>query len=381
MPSPSFAERLESWMADEQAGRYASVADLLMQVLEQSGYMARSPTAPTESQDRVENLQELRSVAAQYTQGMPDLEPGQTPLGRFLEEVALVSDADQIDEGAGAVTLLTLHTAKGLEFPVVFIVGLEEGILPHSRSLESANSDDPEDMAEERRLFYVGVTRAKRRLYLIHCLQRSLWGDSSMQTPSRFLEEIPTDLLSGMVGRQQRRDGRHPAHDQLGRRQRTRSPSAAPPAATGRGAPSRRRCPARPPAGTGRAVYGVAGESGSQLLAAACSSRAAAQKPQSRRIRRRRRKFKRRDSVQHAILRRRHRHRERSDPRRRRGDRRLSRRRHQEAVGRVSQEIVGRGASCEGRGFDVNLAEPARDEMAVRLRETTGTDKTCREDV
>jgi DNA helicase-2/ATP-dependent DNA helicase PcrA len=114
-----------------------------------------------------------------------------------------VSDSDQLDEGAGAVTLLTLHTAKGLEYPVVFIVGLEEGILPHSRSLESG---DPEDMDEERRLAYVGITRAKKRLYLIHCFRRSLWGDSNMQEPSRFFDDIPTELLSGMVDRRGRRE-------------------------------------------------------------------------------------------------------------------------------------------------------------------------------
>ena len=102
-------------------------------------------------------------IRDRYTQGMSALEPEQSPLGLFLEEVSLVSDSDQLDDSAGAVTLLTLHTAKGLEYPVVFIVGMEEGILPHSRSLESG---DAEDMAEERRLTYVGVTRAKKRLYL-----------------------------------------------------------------------------------------------------------------------------------------------------------------------------------------------------------------------
>jgi len=288
----SFAERLESWVADEQAGRHGSVADLLMQVLEQSGYMAALADGTTESQDRVENLQELRGVAAQYVQGMPDLEPGQSPLGRFLQEVALVSDADQIDEGAGAVTLLTLHTAKGLEFPVVFIVGLEEGVLPHSRSIEAANSDDPEeDMAEERRLFYVGVTRAKRRLYLIHCMQRSLWGESAMQTPSRFLEEIPTDLLSGMVGRQQRRTAatqRMTSWDGASSAQPQRSATGG--YWTGRSKPA--PLPSAPAGGTGRAVYGAppaSGEGGS-VLKPRSREAAAASAPAA---------FKRRDSVQH----------------------------------------------------------------------------------
>ncbi|MBP8291618.1 MAG: UvrD-helicase domain-containing protein [Caldilineaceae bacterium] len=301
----SFAERLEGWIAEEHAGRYDSVANLLMQVLEQSGYMASFADGTTESQDRVENLQELRSVAAQYVQGMQDLTPGQTPLGRFLEEVALVSDADQLDEGAGAVTLLTLHTAKGLEFPVVFIVGLEEGILPHSRSLEGNNSDDPEeDMAEERRLFYVGVTRAKRRLYLIHCMQRSLWGESTMQAPSRFLEEIPTELLSGMVGRQQRRvaatqrmtswggeSGVQPQRSATGGYWSGRSKPAPAPGVTGSGSSSASGTSA---GGAGRTVYGSppagSGEGGSALKP---RSRGAAQPAPAA-------AFKRRDSVQHA---------------------------------------------------------------------------------
>ncbi|MCB9116520.1 MAG: UvrD-helicase domain-containing protein [Caldilineaceae bacterium] len=198
-----FAALLDEWLEMERRGHYDSVADLLDSVLAKSGYVHMLRDGTDEGEDRFANLQELRSVAAQYTQGMPGLQPEQTPLNLFLEEVSLVSDTDQIDDNAGAVTLLTLHTAKGLEYPVVFIVGLEEGILPHSRSLESG---DPEDMDEERRLAYVGITRAKKRLYLIHCFRRSLWGDSNMQSPSRFFDDIPTELLSGMVDRRGRRE-------------------------------------------------------------------------------------------------------------------------------------------------------------------------------
>ena len=97
---------------------------------------------------------------------------------------------------------MTLHTAKGLEFPVVFLAGLEDGILPHARSIESG---DGEDMEEERRLCYVGITRAKRRLYLVHAFRRSVWGSSEVQAPSRFLDEIPADLLTGMVDKHSRR--------------------------------------------------------------------------------------------------------------------------------------------------------------------------------
>ncbi len=199
-----FAAQLERWRKMERSGRYASVAELLDAVMVQSGYVDHLRDGSEEGEDRFANLQELRSVAAQYTQGMEALQPEQTPLGLFLQEVSLVSDVDEIDEGAGAVTLLTLHMAKGLEYPVVFIVGMEEGILPHSRSLESG---DPEDMAEERRLAYVGITRAKKRLYLVHCFRRSLWGgDSNLQEPSRFLDDIPTHLLTGMVDARRRRE-------------------------------------------------------------------------------------------------------------------------------------------------------------------------------
>lgn len=199
-----FATLLERWRKAERSGRYASVAELLDEVMVQSGYIDHLRDGSEEGEDRFANIQELRSVATHYTQGMEMLQPGQTPLGLFLQEVSLVSDVDEIDENAGAVTLLTLHMAKGLEYPVVFIVGMEEGILPHSRSLESG---DPEDMAEERRLAYVGITRAKKRLYLVHCFRRSLWGgDSSLQEPSRFLDDIPAHLLTGMVDARRRRE-------------------------------------------------------------------------------------------------------------------------------------------------------------------------------
>lgn len=172
-------------------------------VLGESSYMAWLRDGSDEGEERFANLQELRGVAAQYTVGLTDIRPEQTILSLFLEEISLVSDADQVDERAGAVTLLTLHTAKGLEFPVVFIVGMEEGILPHNRSTESG---DPEDLAEERRLCYVGITRAKKRLYLVHAFRRSLWGSSEVQTPSRFLAEAPEELLTGMVDKRSRRE-------------------------------------------------------------------------------------------------------------------------------------------------------------------------------
>ena len=197
-----FAEMLENWVRMREREHYESVADLLDFILQESGYYDSLRADSEENQDRLANLQELRAVAAQYVPGMADLQEDETPVTLFLQEVSLVSDADQVDEGAGAVTLMTLHTAKGLEFPIVFVVGLEEGLLPHSRSMESG---DPEDMDEERRLCYVGITRAKKRLYLVHAMRRSVWGSSNMQEPSRFLDEIPAHMLTGMVNRYGRR--------------------------------------------------------------------------------------------------------------------------------------------------------------------------------
>jgi len=136
-------------------------------------------------EERWENILELRTVAQQYQ----DMEPGEG-LTAFLEGVALVSDVDDLDETQDTVTLITLHQAKGLEFPIVFIVGAEEGILPHFRSL-----DDPAQMEEERRLCYVGVTRAKDKVYLIRALRRNLMGGTTANEASRFLKDIPKNLI------------------------------------------------------------------------------------------------------------------------------------------------------------------------------------------
>ncbi|MCB0116242.1 MAG: ATP-binding domain-containing protein, partial [Caldilineaceae bacterium] len=199
----NFAEMLESWTLMARNQHYESVATLLDHILQDAGYVDRLRDGTEEGEDRFANLQELRGVANQYVPGMLTLEPGQDPLSLFLQEVSLVSAQDDIEEGTDAVTLMTLHAAKGLEFTVVFIVGMEEGILPHARSLES---EDPEDMAEERRLCYVGITRARRRLYLLHAFRRSLWGSTEVQEPSRFLADVPPELLQGMVDRQSRRE-------------------------------------------------------------------------------------------------------------------------------------------------------------------------------
>jgi DNA helicase-2/ATP-dependent DNA helicase PcrA len=137
--------------------------------------------------DRWDNIMELRTVAEEYRE-MP---PGEG-LASFLEGVALVSDVDDLKESADKVTLITLHQAKGLEFGSVFIVGVEEGLLPHFKSL-----DDPLQLEEERRLCYVGITRAKRRIYLVHAFRRNLMGRSTVNKASRFLQDIPKNLVSG----------------------------------------------------------------------------------------------------------------------------------------------------------------------------------------
>jgi DNA helicase-2/ATP-dependent DNA helicase PcrA len=152
----------------------------------ESGYLIELETERTvEAEGRIENLRELSGVAAEYEARFPD-----GGLEGFLEQVALVSEQDEYDEQASTVTLMTLHNAKGLEFPVVFIIGMEDGIFPHYRSM-----GDSAQLEEERRLAYVGITRARERLYLTHAWSRSLFGTTSYNPPSRFLAEIPSDLL------------------------------------------------------------------------------------------------------------------------------------------------------------------------------------------
>ena len=161
--------------------------ELLDEVLEASGYRAMLADGSEEGEDRWANLLELRAVTTRYD----DLSP-EDALDRLLEETALVADQDSYEGEKDAVTLITLHAAKGLEFPVVFIAGLEEGVFPHNRAL-----DDERELEEERRLAYVGITRAKRRLFLSHAWRRATWGGGGMSIPSRFLLEIPAELMVG----------------------------------------------------------------------------------------------------------------------------------------------------------------------------------------
>jgi DNA helicase-2/ATP-dependent DNA helicase PcrA len=182
---------------------------VLEQVLARSGYLAElEESDDPQDETRVENLAELVAVAREFADAPENraeeaVDPGDTgdaaagaQLGDFLERVALVADSDQIPDqpeqgdDSGVVTLMTLHTAKGLEFPVVFLTGLEDGVFPHMRSL-----GDQTELEEERRLAYVGLTRARERLYVSRAVVRSAWGAPSHNPASRFVDELPVDLV------------------------------------------------------------------------------------------------------------------------------------------------------------------------------------------
>ena len=178
-----FLKLIEEFIA---AGERLSLVKLFDLVVKRIGY-EEYLLGGMGGEERWDNVLELRTVAQQYR----DLKPSDG-LTAFLEGVTLVSDVDGLDETLSAVTLITLHQAKGLEFPVVFMVGMEEGILPHIRSF-----DDPAQMEEERRLCYVGITRAEQRIYLVRAFRRILRGLHTVNKPSRFLEDIPRRLVSG----------------------------------------------------------------------------------------------------------------------------------------------------------------------------------------
>ena len=170
----------------ERAESGAPVSALLKETLQETGYREALEAERTiEAQGRIENLNELVNVATEYDAGAPD---GEAPLADFLQQVALISDADERDDDEGLVTLMTLHNAKGLEYPIVIMIGLEEGVFPHSRALDEGT------LEEERRLCYVGITRAERDLYLTYARTRNVFGARAWGAPSRFLGEIPPHL-------------------------------------------------------------------------------------------------------------------------------------------------------------------------------------------
>jgi DNA helicase-2/ATP-dependent DNA helicase PcrA len=209
----SFNELMTGLRAEAEAG--LPVADLAEMILDRSGYLAELE-ASTDLQDasRIENLNELVSVAREFDAQRPD-----GTLTDFLEQVSLVADADEIPDGAehgGLVTLMTLHTAKGLEFPVVFLTGMEEHVFPHQRSMT-----DDKELEEERRLAYVGITRAERRLYLTRAVARAWWGRPEFHKQSRFLDEIPGQLVEW---RRDERAAVAPAGERLAQRPGVRTP-------------------------------------------------------------------------------------------------------------------------------------------------------------
>ncbi len=173
------------------AAEGAGPARMVEEAFTRSGYLAELEVERTiESMGRIENLKELVGVAQEFEQRNPA-----GTLADFLEQVALVTEQDEYDEDEAAVTLMTLHNAKGLEFDVVFMVGMEDGVFPHYRSM-----GDAAELEEERRLAYVGITRARRRLYVTHAWSRSLFGGSNYNPPSRFLNEIPAHLVQSAEG-------------------------------------------------------------------------------------------------------------------------------------------------------------------------------------
>jgi DNA helicase-2/ATP-dependent DNA helicase PcrA len=172
--------------------RHLRTLDLYDNIIERIHYKDYILAQP-DGEDRWQNVLELRNVAQQYN----DLSP-QEGLSAMLESISLVSDLDGLNDFQRSLSLITLHQAKGLEFPVVFIVGLEEGLLPHYRSI-----DDPAQLEEERRLFYVGITRAKKLLYLLRAYKRMLMGTSQINSVSRFVKDIPSQLIEGHEDKQQ----------------------------------------------------------------------------------------------------------------------------------------------------------------------------------
>ena len=175
-------------MVEELKDKEISVPDLIKTVLERSGYVKALETENTvEAESRIENLEEFLTVANEF-----DDEEADKSLNNFLQNISLSSDTDELEDENNQVTLMTLHSAKGLEYKVVFLIGMEEGIFPGHQSMEN-----PEEIEEERRLFYVGITRAKEKLFMTFAKRRTIFGSTSYNPPSRFVGEIPSDLLDG----------------------------------------------------------------------------------------------------------------------------------------------------------------------------------------
>jgi DNA helicase-2/ATP-dependent DNA helicase PcrA len=183
----SFAEIIQRWQ--EQAENLTA-AEIVKGIMEESGYIEDLKKQGTdEAENRLENVSELYNAVLQFQEENED-----TSLGGFLANASLASDLDDLKDGQKSVSLMTLHSAKGLEFPVVFLVGLEQGLFPNYRSM-----DDPASLEEERRLCYVGITRAQEQLFLSHARERRLYGNREPAVRSQFLEELPKELVSSTL--------------------------------------------------------------------------------------------------------------------------------------------------------------------------------------
>ena len=199
-----------------EAAAASSLADLARSVMEESGYLERLKNSRDEDDaERLENLEQLLAAIDEFSEKNPE-----SGLSEFLEQVSLVSDLEQGEAGQPSVTLMTLHAAKGLEFKAVFMIGMEEKLFPHGRSL-----DDLDGMEEERRLCYVGMTRARERLYLLNARRRYLFGQEQCNPPSRFLKDIPRELLAESLEQNAPYTGRYGSHSS----QRTAIREEAPP--------------------------------------------------------------------------------------------------------------------------------------------------------
>ncbi len=236
----SFTRMIEEFIELRTRQDLPTLLTSIVERLNFQEYLSRE-YGPDEGEERWGNIEELQRVASEYS-GLAI----EAQLSTFLEEVALVADVDSLDKQSDGITCITLHQAKGLEYPVVFLVGLEEGLLPHSRSL-----DDKDQLEEERRLLYVGVTRAQQRLYMLYAFRRTAWGKTNISTPSRFLSDIPSELVKAPLKRatadvQQTNLFRDRGmHGGFGPQPRTNRPAAypaAPPAAR----PQRPQRPAAP---------------------------------------------------------------------------------------------------------------------------------------
>jgi DNA helicase-2/ATP-dependent DNA helicase PcrA len=202
----------------ERAESSNTVAAVVNDVLRETGYLEALEAERTiEAQGRIENLEELVNVATEYDEAAEAEGRDDAGLARFLQQIQLLSDADERRDDEGLVTLMTLHNAKGLEYPTVFMIGCEEGVFPHSRTLDEGG------LEEERRLCYVGITRAMKDLYLVSARSRAVFGARTYGIPSRFISEIPPELTD--------RDEQEPAAAPGGMRGRVASWTSAPAAA------------------------------------------------------------------------------------------------------------------------------------------------------